>query len=104
MQLISSSVVVAYWEALLATVATGCEKPSEWEAMECIKCVLEKGFLANLNVFCLIFMCVLWRALWSSATFLAIIASTNRIIHKKLMVELKIYTLVIINFLWAGTS
>ena len=27
-------------------------------------------------------MCVLWHALWSSATFLAIIASTDRIIHK----------------------
>lgn len=38
-----SSVFVAYWEALLPTVATGCKKPSEWETVECVKCVLENG-------------------------------------------------------------
>ncbi|KAJ7372039.1 Clathrin heavy chain linker domain-containing protein 1 [Desmophyllum pertusum] len=38
-----SSIFVAYWEALLPTVATGCKKPSEWETIECIKCVLERG-------------------------------------------------------------
>ena len=38
-----SSVLVAYWEALLPTVATGCTKPLEWETIECVKCVLEKG-------------------------------------------------------------
>jgi len=38
-----SSVLVAYWEALLPTVATGCKKPLEWETIECVKCVLEKG-------------------------------------------------------------
>jgi len=38
-----SSVSVAYWEALLPTVAMGCDKPSEWETIECVKCVMEKG-------------------------------------------------------------
>ncbi|XP_078369968.1 clathrin heavy chain linker domain-containing protein 1-like isoform X2 [Oculina patagonica] len=38
-----SSVLVAYWEALLPTVATGCKKPAEWETIECVKCVLDKG-------------------------------------------------------------
>ncbi|XP_068704016.1 clathrin heavy chain linker domain-containing protein 1-like [Montipora foliosa] len=38
-----SSVTVAYWEALIPTVATGCMKPSVWETIECVKCVLEKG-------------------------------------------------------------
>lgn len=45
--LIVSSVFVAYWEALLPTVATGCKKPSEWETVECVKCVLENGNLIN---------------------------------------------------------
>ena len=34
---------MAYWEALLPTVATGCNKPSEWETIECIKCLLDKS-------------------------------------------------------------
>ncbi|XP_020618814.1 clathrin heavy chain linker domain-containing protein 1-like [Orbicella faveolata] len=38
-----SCVLAKYWEALLATVATGCMKPSKWETIECVKCVLEKG-------------------------------------------------------------
>ncbi|XP_068720467.1 uncharacterized protein [Montipora capricornis] len=38
-----SSVTVAYWEALIPTVATGCMKPSVWETIECVKCVLEKA-------------------------------------------------------------
>ncbi|CAH3142465.1 unnamed protein product, partial [Porites evermanni] len=38
-----SSLFVAYWEALLPTVATGCNKPSEWETIECIKCLLDKN-------------------------------------------------------------
>lgn len=38
-----SCVLLAYWEALLPTVATGCIKPSKWETIECVKCILEKG-------------------------------------------------------------
>ncbi|CAH3115267.1 unnamed protein product, partial [Porites lobata] len=38
-----SLLFVAYWEALLPTVATGCNKPSEWETIECIKCLLDKN-------------------------------------------------------------
>ena len=41
--IIFSSLFVAYWEALLPTVATGCNKPSEWETIECIKCLLDKS-------------------------------------------------------------
>ena len=44
-----SSVSVAYWEALLPTVAMGCDKPSEWETIECVKCVMEKGVLTYLT-------------------------------------------------------
>ncbi|KAK2548616.1 Clathrin heavy chain linker domain-containing protein 1 [Acropora cervicornis] len=38
-----SSVTVAYWEALIPTVAAGCMKPSIWETLECVKCLLKKG-------------------------------------------------------------
>ena len=41
--IIFSLLFVAYWEALLPTVATGCNKPSEWETIECIKCLLDKS-------------------------------------------------------------
>ena len=34
---------MAYWEALIPTVATGCMKPSVWETLECVKCLLKKG-------------------------------------------------------------
>ncbi|XP_015770870.1 PREDICTED: clathrin heavy chain linker domain-containing protein 1-like isoform X3 [Acropora digitifera] len=38
-----SSVTVAYWEALIPTVVAGCMKPSIWETLECVKCLLKKG-------------------------------------------------------------
>ncbi|CAH3046756.1 unnamed protein product, partial [Pocillopora meandrina] len=40
---IGSSVLMSYWEALLPTVSTGCKKPSQWETLECVRCVLARG-------------------------------------------------------------
>ena len=36
---------MSYWEALLPTVSTGCKKPSQWETLECVRCVLARGAL-----------------------------------------------------------
>lgn len=38
-----SSVLMSYWEAVLPTVSTGCKKPSQWETLECVRCVLARG-------------------------------------------------------------
>ena len=49
-----SCVLAAYWQALLPTVTTGCMKPSKWETIECVKCVLAKGALTFQNEYTLV--------------------------------------------------
>ena len=53
-RIIRSSVTVAYWEALIPTVAAGCMKPSIWETLECVKCLLKKGVQIISEVFSLL--------------------------------------------------
>ena len=39
----SQPLLLGYWEAVLATVAAGCQKPPKWETLACVKCALEHG-------------------------------------------------------------